>query len=644
MVRVSPLMALALPLLSAAVVAAVAALAQAGRWQWYHWLIAAPLLYVLWLLVLLGLMGISTRVVGDYYPKPRHLAIPPYGKRSKDEPELLAIWAISLYYRRAAIVEMLPFARFLPFALYAYSPSVHFGRGSMNLGFIYDPDLTFVGDNVAIGASATITAHSITVRPTGESVYVSSPVHVGHRVTIGGNGRVDLGCVIGDDAIIEPGAWLSPFTRVGPGEVWGGNPASFRRSREVTAGGAFSPAPPIRDVDPFPPASSPGAGVSMPDLRALGEDGAGQPAGFIVEHASIRALLLDVLDVDPSEAPPVLSDETCPAWDSLGRLAIAAALFDRYGIELGEADAAALGDEQDVLRVLQANQRLGSPGEPSTGLAGRGLQSRPGEDACPTGVPSMAGAGPFPIMSPPEAPLDVELLPLEDPQAATQLLADRFRNPLVDGQALRVVTAASFRAQPLASALKLWGRAFGFELDCQFAEYDQIVQALLDRDGPFFANRQGVNVVLTRPEDLLPHGSQEGAGRIEEILTAIERFSLDRPAGGQLLVGTLPPVASAFSLLATQDVEAMRQRWRTRLQELPGVELFDFDRLVSWMGIEHARSSRGEALTRGPYSQRLYQEVGRGLARHIRAARRAPCKVLLLDCDNTLWGGVVGEL
>ncbi len=47
---------------------------------------------------------------------------------------------------------------------------------------------------------------------------------------------------------------------------------------------------------------------------------------------------------------------------------------------------------------------------------------------------------------------------------------------------------------------------------------------------------------------------------------------------------------------------------------------------------------------RAPYSPRLYQELGIALVRQLRARRRSPAKVVAVDCDNTLWGGVVGEV
>jgi FkbH-like protein len=73
------------------------------------------------------------------------------------------------------------------------------------------------------------------------------------------------------------------------------------------------------------------------------------------------------------------------------------------------------------------------------------------------------------------------------------------------------------------------------------------------------------------------------------------------------------------------------------------VQLFDFGAVVEQVGIDSARNSEGDALARMPYSAAMYQALAIALVRQILAARRSPAKVIAVDCDNTLWGGVVGE-
>jgi FkbH-like protein len=77
---------------------------------------------------------------------------------------------------------------------------------------------------------------------------------------------------------------------------------------------------------------------------------------------------------------------------------------------------------------------------------------------------------------------------------------------------------------------------------------------------------------------------------------------------------------------------------------MPGLELFDFAAVVEQVGVAAARNSESEVLARMPYSPALYQALGIALVRQILARRRSPAKVIAVDCDDTLWGGVLGEV
>ena len=163
--------------------------------------------------------------------------------------------------------------------------------------------------------------------------------------------------------------------------------------------------------------------------------------------------------------------------------------------------------------------------------------------------------------------------------------------------------AASFTAQALESTLKLWSRAFGLAVECRFTPCESLVQTLLDPDGPVSANAGGVNVVLTRPEDL---ADEDG---MRQLLEAIDHFGLTHAGQQQLLVGTLPPLVSAHATQDPRQTHALRSQWRTHLEAVPGVELFEFARTVEYLGVDLARDTHGDVLARAPYSARLYQEL-----------------------------------
>jgi len=581
----------------AAAVAGVALLiSRTGSWRWWEWLIISPLLYLVWLLVFLFISSWTIHLAGRRNPKPRHAIFDrdlEYGST-----QLRGLLTAGMCYRRWSILWSVPFVSLLAYFRYsdrlvlrAYSPSVHFGKGVVNMAVLYDPDLTEVGDYAVLGGRATVSAHSTVVRGDGALVYVSAPVRIGTRATLGGESRVALGCVIGDDAIVEPGAVVEAFTQIPAGEVWGGNPARFRRRREdLPASAAGDPATGRARVVPAPP-TSPAPPASSDDVRRL---------------------VADALGLTPEQAEGELSSDTCPYWDSLGQVAIAAAMFDRFGVAV---------DGPEIFRLKTLDD-----------IAVRVAGDRPVE-APATGEPGSPS---------PELPDDVELLPLLDAQRATRALASAPDGATGRGTPLRLHVVASFTAQAIEPTVRLWGRAFGLDVECRFAGYGQIVQALLEPSGRTGTGGDDVTVVLVRPEDLAP-SSPASPSLLDDVVGSIERAAAERGPSARLLVGTLPPLVSSFATIDAGQAEAMRRHWRDRLAATPGVEIFHFAEVVERVGIDAARSSADEALTRGGYSQRLLQELAIAVVRQVRSARGPGAKVVALDCDNTLWGGVVGE-
>ena len=585
--------------ISAGGVAGICYLCGAGGWRWFHWLILSPVVYLAWLLVYLGLTAAVVGHWGHNHPKPRYVEFGAGANASKEDYSKLT--TVLMCYHLAAIFESLPLAntlRTVPacqrLALRSYAPSVQIGQSVSLDGALYDPDLTEIGDEAVIGGRSAIVAHGMSTRGTGVRVFVSAPVKIGRRATIGGEARVSLGCNVGEDAIVEPGSFVPPFTNIPPGEVWGGNPAVFLRKRD--SAGTHSAQVNVARAHATPIVTDGGA----PNGCAFAPGGP--------DHTEVRKLVAGALSLAPENVPDDLIHGV--ALDSLGRVAIGAAIMDRYSVPVAPAQLWQIKTIQDIAGLIAS-----------------------------ASLPS-AGATSQPV----ELPDDAEMLPLLDPQEATRALAERYQGGETSGRPLSVVIAASFTAEPLETTLKLWGKAFGYEIDCQFGGFDRIVPTLLDANGLFSRNGEGIGVVLTRPEDLFAGKEDQAIQRMDQVLDAVEAFVANEGTSSEIIVGTLPPVVSSFTSSDRRAMDALRTQWSSRLAAMSRVHSLDFARLVERLGIEAAADARSEVLTRAPYSARLYQQLAIETVRQIVIRRRSPAKVIAIDCDNTLWGGVVGEV
>lgn len=561
------------------------------RLTWVGWVILSPIVYVTWLnsFLIVCAIDIQTWRLLLGFRKHRRLTTNG-GLRDWIQCHLLLV-----SYMRERIVWHLPLTQsylgvegLRLLVLWSGAPSAHVGRGSYLFALLYDPDLTEIGEDAILGSDSFVTAHAVNVNLDGSKVFVTAPVKIGPRTVIGGGCRIDLGTRIGCDAIVEPLSYVAPYTNIGDREVWGGNPARFLRKRFEES----------TDATPI-------EAVSL-------------QIGVTVDDESLRQVVATALDLPLNSVTPNFTAADCSAWDSLGQMAIAAGLHDRFGITVPTETSFRLKSMDDLRQLLS-----GTTGSAQT------HKSAHAKNATDSFVPSG----------------DPELLPLFDHEQVTRALASRelnnAANVSISREAVSVVIAATFVAEPVASSLKVWSRAFGIPVDVQFAGFNQIQQCLMTPGSEFHQNTSGLNVVLARPEDLLGGSEPESLDAAKSLLSAIASFAKSAP--GTLVVGTLPPVVSSFVTADRRTAETLRANWRNRLAEIDDIRTLDFDEIVEQIGISAAGRADLEVIARSPYTPRVYQELGIAIARVVRQQRVAPAKVIALDADGVLWGGVLGE-
>jgi FkbH-like protein len=221
---------------------------------------------------------------------------------------------------------------------------------------------------------------------------------------------------------------------------------------------------------------------------------------------------------------------------------------------------------------------------------------------------------------------------------------------------LRVAFAASFRADPLANYLVVEGARRGFHLDPWFAPYGQFELQCSAPESPLFAERPDVVVIATRMEDLAPdlwrdyealsvterqQRAAQAYARIECMVAGVRRSS----AASVVIFNFSEPLRAAWGIRRSPApvVEYANSLLDRVAGEHPGVVVFDFARLALATGLHQLFDARLDYVSRLPFGPAAQVAIARGLARLIRALHVPPAKCLVLDLDNTLWGGILGE-
>jgi len=209
-----------------------------------------------------------------------------------------------------------------------------------------------------------------------------------------------------------------------------------------------------------------------------------------------------------------------------------------------------------------------------------------------------------------------------------------------------------FLLDPLRLALRLTGVRPVFHV----APYGQIAREMLDPESGTQAFRPDLALVVNGPYDLPRWPDAFDDRRAVEALVDEACAALLDPArrlhertGAEVVLSTLHdlPVTPQGNLGARLpgDVNAFLRRLNVALADrAPAcVHLLDVAGLAARCGVERWLDLRYWYLARQPVSFACLPEYARAAAAVIAARRGRSRKCLVLDLDNTLWGGLVGE-
>lgn len=204
---------------------------------------------------------------------------------------------------------------------------------------------------------------------------------------------------------------------------------------------------------------------------------------------------------------------------------------------------------------------------------------------------------------------------------------------------LNLVCAANFTIEPLKESLLFWFSLLELPFTTQFAPYSQLFQQLLDNHSLLSENSQGVNLILIAAKELLNKTTSE----IKELTVAIR----DRANTTQAFyfVCLCPP---SPEIISSPEGEIFWEKWLKLMEkELAihnSVNLISYAEIETIYPVSNYYNPQGEILGDIPYTRDFYTALGTIIARKIQALYTNPYKVIVVDCDNTLWKGVCGEV
>ena len=208
---------------------------------------------------------------------------------------------------------------------------------------------------------------------------------------------------------------------------------------------------------------------------------------------------------------------------------------------------------------------------------------------------------------------------------------------------------ANFTAEPVGDVLRFWTSLLGLgRCRVEFSGYNQVFQELIAPASLLASAEPGANFLLLRLEDWAR--DQEETRKPETIRAAVQEFSsaLSTFAGRAFRPTVLflcPPsqrMAADVELVAV--FESLELGLRDLVAGVPGVTILTSQDLAALYPVDVIDDPESDRQAHVPFTQDYWAAMGTLLARKARALFERPYKVVVVDADNTLWGGVVGEV
>ena len=241
----------------------------------------------------------------------------------------------------------------------------------------------------------------------------------------------------------------------------------------------------------------------------------------------------------------------------------------------------------------------------------------------------------------------IKTLPLELPKRA--------------GVKLRVAFLRSYTVEPSIPLLKAFARLYGIELDVKVGEFNSYAQEIIDPSSWLYEFDPQVIFFAALTRDIAPSlwygavdiAEQDVDGAVantaSQLLSLVDRLR-ERCNATVILQNLEQPIVENAGLLDSRRgvgqaeyIRAVNRKLSLSAMSQDGLYVLDYDALTARHGRERWTDEKKWLTSRSPIAADCLVFVAQEYLRFIVPLAGRQSKVLAVDLDNTLWGGVIGE-
>lgn len=220
------------------------------------------------------------------------------------------------------------------------------------------------------------------------------------------------------------------------------------------------------------------------------------------------------------------------------------------------------------------------------------------------------------------------------------------------GSELKIHFVRNYTAEPIAEAVREAAQPIGLSVQASFGAYDNLgaeIATLAASENPPALAILTIDLEYFSGGLFSPNWNQaQVVDDLHALLAAVDAI----PAKTFVLLSTFipsfrPPMpwAPGHPVLgrdsAAFELNAILRDFVAQRSNRCG--LLDFERVAAQLGEAATFDRRFGLMMKAPFKPEFVAAAAAEVLRFLKCRHLPPKKVLILDCDNTLWGGIVGE-
>ena len=225
----------------------------------------------------------------------------------------------------------------------------------------------------------------------------------------------------------------------------------------------------------------------------------------------------------------------------------------------------------------------------------------------------------------------------------------------------RLAILRSYTVEPIVPILRAFAFTNGIDLTVQVGDFNACTQEILDKNGNLYRFKPDTVILALQTRDIAPKlwgqfadlSDSEVRYEAEQVLHDYQNLinvfrSLSQ---AHLIIHSLElPVVPNQGILDNQiensqinSIKKINQELHNMASKQTGIYILDYDNLIARYGRNGWHDDRKWLTMRMPISANNLVNMAKEWVRFIQPLSGKISKALVVDLDNTLWGGVVGE-